>query len=120
MNKKKIVKGWVEKNGCAKFNLKDKSVDFFDGGLFAIESKKVKRHKITGYKKLPNGCVEILFSKKKLVKDIESHANLWFEDIDDTINYFKRMKKMLNKLGYKTSHGKIKLKSKLNKTKYYS
>jgi len=29
--------------------------------------------------------------------------NLWFEELDQTINYLKRMKRMLNKLGYKTN-----------------
>jgi len=111
MNKKeKIVKEWSEKNGCASFDLKNKSVDLFDGGLFAIESKKVKRRKITGYKKLPNGSVEILFSKKKMIDDVDSYANVWFEEIEDMISYLKKMKKMLNKLGYKTSHGKVKVK----------
>ena len=102
INKRKIIEEWIQRNGCAGFNLKEKGVILYDGGLFSIEKKKVKRSKIVGYKKLPGGYVEVLFSKKKTVPYEDYSAIMHFENIEETINYFKRMKKLLNKLGYKT------------------
>lgn len=103
MNKQKIIEEWIKKNGCAGFDLKNRDIILYDGGLFSIEKKKVKRSKIVGYKKLPNGSVQILFSKKKTVPYEDYSAVMWFEDIEETIGYFKRMKEMLNKIGYKTN-----------------
>lgn len=101
-NRQKIIEEWIKRNGCAGFDLKNKNIILYDGGLLSIEKKKVKRSKIIGYKKLPDGYTRILFSKKKTVPSEEYSAILWFEEVEETINYFKRMKKMLNKLGYKT------------------
>lgn len=81
--------------------MKNKDVIFPDEGLFSIESKKIKLPKITGHKKLKNGNSQVLFSKRKYV-NTDYKATLWFEELDETINYLKRMKRMLNKLGYKT------------------
>jgi effector-binding domain-containing protein len=102
INKQKIIEEWIHKNGCASFNLKEKGIILHDGGLFYIEKKKVKGSKIVGYKKLPRGYVEVLFSKKKTVPYEDYSAIIHFEDVEDTINYFKRVKKLLNKLGYET------------------
>ena len=54
-SKKEIINKWIMKNGCVSFDLKNKDIIIHDGGLFPIESKKVKRHKIVGYKKLHDG-----------------------------------------------------------------
>lgn len=102
MNKKTIIQKWKEKNGAADFDLKNRDIILYDGGLFSIEAKKIKGHKIIGYKKLPDGNVQILFSKKKCINDVDYRAYLWFEELDETIRYLKRMKRMLNKIGYKT------------------
>jgi hypothetical protein len=100
-NKNKIAREWIKNNGCADFDFKKRDVILWDGGLFSIVKEKVMRQKVTGFKKLPNGMSQIIFSKKKYpVEDYK--AIFWFEELDDSINYFKRMKKMLNSLGYKT------------------
>ncbi len=56
-----------------------------------------------GFKKLSNGNTEVLFSKKKCVNDSEHFITIWFQELDDTINYLIRLKKLLNGLGYNTS-----------------
>jgi hypothetical protein len=97
----KLAEEFYEKNGACNFDFKGRNIKLNDGGLFAIEEEKVMRHKQIGTKKLPNGMVEILFSKKKY-PTTEHNAWMWFEDVDEHINYFRRVKKFLNKLGYKT------------------
>lgn len=101
--KYRVIKDWIMKNGASTFDLKNKDIILWDGGLFYIKEEKYKSHKIIGYKKLKNGFVEVLFSKKKIVPRERYKAVMWFEDLDETINYFIRMKKMLNGLGYKTN-----------------
>jgi len=102
--KKKMIDKWIEKAGCCKIDLKNKEILLHDGALLCICSKDVKRHKIEGYKKLPNGCLEVLFSKNKSIKDKEYYADIWFEDVDWLISYFKSLKKLLNNMGYKTGY----------------
>ena len=97
----KIVRQWVREHGAASFDFKNKDVIFSDGGLFCIESRKIKMHKSRGLKKLDDGSYQVVFSKKKYPSKIYE-AKMWFEDVDDNIEYFQSMKKMLNRLGYKT------------------
>lgn len=149
-NKKEIIKKWIENNGAAGFDLKNRNIILYDGGLFSIENipkikewtKVVKRK---AEKRMFNGKEQTVypidfvpkkyrgkvdpnkvfnFIKKKIDKgetfeeevlhffNKEKMDNIsaifWFEELDRTINYFKRMKKMLNKIGYKTDY-KIKL-----------
>jgi hypothetical protein len=101
--KQEVIKEWISKNGACSIDLKNKEFTLYDGGLFGIQEKKVKRRKILGFKKLPNGCSEVLFSKKKCINDTEHYAIVWFQELDDTISYLIRLKKLLNKLGYNTS-----------------
>lgn len=101
MNKKKIVDEWIKKHGAADIDLKKRDIILYDGGLFSIESKKVKRSKVIGSKKLSSGMHEVIFSKKKY-PNIEYYANLWIEDMDETIEYLKSMRKMLRSMGYNT------------------
>ena len=109
--KRKIAESWRQKHGAASFDLKGRNIILHDGGLFSIEQKPVMRHKVIGFKKLPeinlNGkklkcSSEVIFSKKKY-KDTNFYVNLWFEELDETINYFKSMSRMLRKLGFDTS-----------------
>lgn len=102
-SKKEIVDDWISKNGACSIDLKNKEFTLYDGGLFGIQEKKVKRGKFFGLKKLPNGWSKILFSKKKCVNYTEHYAVVWFQELDETINYLTRLKKLLNKLGYNTS-----------------
>ena len=109
--KKKIVESWRQKHGCATFDLRGRNIILHDGGLFSIEQKPVMRNKVIGFKKFPEmningkkigGFSKVIFSKKKY-KDKESYVNLWFEELDETISYFKSMSRMLKQLGFDTS-----------------
>ncbi len=101
--KQEIIEEWINKNGACSIDSKNKDIILYDGGLFAIEEKEVMRHKILGFKnaKTP-GFKEAIFSKKKTEKGTEHFITLWFQELDETINYLKRLKKLLNKLGYNT------------------
>ncbi len=100
--KEKIAENWIERNGACSFNFKERDIILHDGGLFSIEKKRMKVHKIVGYKKLKNGCSQIIFSKKKTHYVDDYEATLWFEELGETIRYLKSMQKMLEKIGYNT------------------
>lgn len=101
MNKKQTTEKWIENNGACSFDLKEKSIKLYDGGLFSIESEKRRVPKSFKKKQLDNGYVELVFSKKR--KTIDSYyGTIYINELDETINYFRRMKRMLNKLGYRT------------------
>ncbi|MEK6859687.1 MAG: hypothetical protein AABX54_02625 [Nanoarchaeota archaeon] len=116
---RKILDKWISKNGAADFNLKERDIILPDGGLFSIEKEtkvkpktKMRFGKLFEYK-TPNGKAwkghEIKFipikrNGKTVKEKIDYYkAVFWFEDLDETINYFIRMKKMLKGLGYKTN-----------------
>jgi len=101
INKGKIINEWIKKHGAADVDLKNRDIILYDGGLFSIESKKVKRSKVIDKKKLPDGMYKLLFSKKKYT-DVDYYANLWIEELDETIDYLRSMRKMLRGLGYDT------------------
>ena len=108
LNKKQreICKDWIYKHGCASLDFKKRDVILHDGGLFSIDKKIVKMQKATGkFKKLPNGCLQLLFTKKKYPAEIYD-AVLWFEELDITIRWLKSLKRLLNSLGYKTKTSK--------------
>jgi hypothetical protein len=108
MKKKKEAEKFLQENGCGiKFNFKERSVDIPSGGLWYIEPnlKKVYRRKYL-FEELPNGNHEIRsYTKWWLPKEWEStpEVNVFFEEIDEIIEYFKKVKKLLNKMGYKTN-----------------
>lgn len=112
--KEKIANDWIRRHGAASFDLKKRDIILHDGGLFSIEAKKIKVHKIVGYKKLPNKMTKIIFSKKKIIPSETYKAVFWFEELDENIYYLKSMKKMLNSLGYGTGRS-LKLNNKLVK-----
>jgi len=143
--KNKIIKKWIENNGCAGFDLKNRDIILYDGGLFYIENTdKIKEWtkviKRKAEKRMFNGKEQIVypiefvpkkyrgkvnpnkifnFIKKKIDREEnfedevlhffnkskmdDMKAIIWFEELNETINYLIRMKKMLNKLGYKTN-----------------
>ena len=109
--KNKIIWNWRKRNGCAKFDLKNRDIILYDGGLFTIEKEtliKPKRRIIIDKKQNSNGnygCkfIPIKRNGKILKEKVEYYkAQIWFEELNETINYLIRMKKMLNKIGYKT------------------
>jgi len=97
------MENWTKNNGACCFDYKNKDIVLPDEGLFLIEKKKYMARKIVGYKKLPKGIVEILFSKKKPIPSEKYETTIWMQELDETINYFKSMKRMLNKVGIKTN-----------------
>ena len=106
--KRKIINKWVSNHGAAEFDLKSRDIIFFDGGLFSIEkkTKKVPRTRVLISKK-PNerGNYPVKFIKVKGPKITQEDykAYVWFEELEDTIQYLQSMKKMLNSIGYKTN-----------------
>lgn len=106
-DKQKVVQSWIEKNGCASFDLKDRQIIFHDGGGFSVEKKvkylpKIKLKKITeGKWKGGSEVVDIKGTRERCEFYDCYYA---FEDLDETINRLRRMKKMLNDIGYKTSY----------------
>lgn len=99
----KLVRKWIREHGAASFDFKNHDVIFGDGGLFSIDSKKKMVKRAKGFKKIKDSnMTEVVFTKKKYPITVYQ-ASMWFEDIDDTIDYFKDLKKLLNTLGYKTS-----------------
>jgi hypothetical protein len=108
----KINNEWLNKNGAGYFDFKNKDILLYDGGLFCVivEKKKVPRTK--GYidKKHPimkdGEIIGYPFKSPKIggmINQYDYKVNIWFQELDETINYLKRMKKLLNKLGYKTN-----------------
>lgn len=109
-NKKEVIQKWKKRNGAADFDLKKRNIILYDGGLFAIEKKikKRPRYKLIKIKEGEyTGCSELVPIKGKKIKYEDYKTYLWFEELNETINYLRRMKRMLNKLGYKTGFEKV-------------
>lgn len=97
------MEAWRQRHGACSFDYKSHNIFFGDGGLFWIETKKLRVPRSTGFRDKPNGSIEMVFSKKKS-KTIDDHyAGLWFTELDETIDYLQSMKKMLNKIGIATA-----------------
>jgi hypothetical protein len=94
-----IVRNWIREQGCdgfAAFDFKNKEVILYDGSFFSIK-KKIKIHRKR--------------RKAEFGKDIKVNklaCTFLFDSIDETIDYLKKTKSFLNKLGYKTSGIKTK------------
>lgn len=108
--KRKCIE-WVGRQGGACLDFKNKDVILHDGGLFSIDKKKIKIPKTKGFKKLPNGQCQVIFTKKKYPHECYD-AIMWFEDVDSTINWFKSLKRLLNSIGYRTNMKKQETSSK--------
>ena len=110
--KEGIANDWIRRHGAASFDFKNGNIILHDGGLFYIEKKKIKVHKIIGLKKLPNNWSQVIFSKKKTELVEDYNAILWCEELDETISYLKSMKRMLMKIGYDTGRS-LRLKNRI-------
>jgi len=114
---KKIIENWIINHGAANFDLKKGDIILPDGGLFSIEKEvkimpktrilfsKLKDSKFNGknnkFRELK--FIPIKRNGRVLKEKVEYYKTyLWFEELDDLIKYFKSMKRMLNKIGYKT------------------
>lgn len=104
--KQKIVEKWTENNGCASFDLKEKQIIFHDGGGFSIEKiiKYLPRHRWKPIKEGSlKGGAEMVEIKGPKVRHEFYDCYSSFCDLDEKINHLRRMKKMLNDMGYKTT-----------------
>jgi len=115
--KREIMQNWVTNHGAATFDLENRNIILHDGSLFSIEKEikikpktrlvfgKLKEYVLNG-KKHKSQDVKFITIKRKgrIIKEkVEYYrAYLWFEELNELISYFESMKKMLNKLGYKT------------------
>lgn len=105
-DKEKIIEKWRKNNGGASFNLKEEEIILHDGGGFSIEKtvKYLPRRRLKQIKEGPfKGCAEFAKIKGPKVRHEFYDCYYSFCDLDDTINYLRRMKTMLNDLGYDTS-----------------
>ena len=105
--KQEVVQSWIEKNGCASFDLKNRQIIFHDGGGFSVDKRikylpKFKTEKITEGKW--KGGAKLVYIKGTKERYEFYDCYYAFEDLDETINRLRRMKKMLNDLGYRTSY----------------
>jgi len=105
MNKTQTIDNWIKNHGAANFDLKKRDIILYDGGLFSVE-KKIKRRLRSKFVKIKKGKYKgysmLKHIKGKKVKYEDYTATFWFEELDETINYLRSMKRMLNKIGYKT------------------
>lgn len=102
-----IVQKWIENNGCASFDLKNKQIIFHDGGGFSVE-KKIKYRSRFRFKPITEGRFkggsELVDIKGPKVRYEIYDCYVHFIELDKTINRLRRMKKMLNGLGYRTNY----------------
>lgn len=98
---KKQIEDWIKEHGAGHFDFKSRNLIIGDGGLGCIEKRDIMLPKIIGTKPLQNGNHQLIFSKKKY-PDVRYEYLIWFEEIDETIRWFKEVKTFLNKHGYKT------------------
>jgi len=99
---KEVMEDWQAKHGCCQFDYKNYDIILPDGGQLVIEKEKYLAHKILGYKKLLGGGCQVIFSKKATVPSETYKAIIWMEELDETVEYLKSMKRMLNKIEIKT------------------
>jgi len=102
--KRKLLQEFLKNNGGGvKIDFKKKDIIIQDGSLWSIEKKKVKVPKMLKSKPLPDGGALCVFSKKQFTMMEDYDTYLWIEELRETINYFKRLDKLLIKMGYDTS-----------------
>jgi len=96
----------MKRNGGASFDLDKRDIILYDGGLFAIE-KEICYMPRTRWKEIEKGklkgCSTLAQIKGKKVKYETYKAYLWTEELRETINYLRRMERMLNSIGYETN-----------------
>lgn len=133
LNKNQLIRQWVRENGGCWFDLKNKDIILYDGAIFSVNAlmqefkpqlcskclKKVEdlplpgnkfnfrtevknMNKIMGTVPINNGMFQVQFSKKKVPVDTYQ-ATVWFESIDEVIDYFTKIRGLLHKMGYKTA-----------------
>ncbi len=100
--KQKISQEWIANHGGCSFDLKNEDIILYDNGLFWLKKIKYKTRKFLGTKKMPNGNVRLIFSKKAYLDATRHDAIIWISELGETIKYLQSMRKMLKKLGFDT------------------
>jgi hypothetical protein len=89
------------------FDFKNKDIVLTDGILFNIEKEIQKLNKVKDtIPTFTRGIYQVQLTKRKYKTECYK-CRIWFEELEELIAYFQSMKKLLNQLGYKTSHKKI-------------
>jgi len=100
----KLAEEFQSNNGGIYFDFKNKTLIFPDGGLFSME-KKVETVSNSKFVLIKEGdykdCLKLVPTKGTKKVDNLS-ASMWFEDVKDTIRYFRRLDDCLKKMGYNT------------------
>jgi hypothetical protein len=88
------------------FDFLHKDIVLTDGVLFSIEKEIKRLNKVKDVKATSErGIYQIQLSKHKYKTECYK-CRIWFEEIDNMIEYFQSMRDLLNKLGYNTSRKK--------------
>lgn len=105
---------WLHKNGACNVDFKNQDIILYEGGLFSIRDTKWRAKRPTGrFKKSSHkGYLEMIYYKNKYTWYTNHDAVFWFRDLHENINYLKRLERLLNTLGYKTTFKKTHLKNK--------
>lgn len=102
-SRNQLIRRWLRANdGLIKFDFGKRDVIFTDGGMFSFKFDRTMQRKMIGFQQKPNGEIVEVLSKKKYPSEKYSGA-IWFGEIDNAAEFFKSLKKLLNKLGYDTS-----------------
>lgn len=92
-----LVRKWLKDNNCngfASFDFKNKDIVFYDGGLVSVKRKlKLQR-------KRRRALI------KENVKIPSFTCTVWFDSLDEVLDYLQNAKRFLNSLGYNTSASK--------------
>lgn len=109
-----ILEKWRMANGCITFDYENDDILIHDGGLFGMEDKpkRVQNTKVSFAKKPSYHTLggkkhmfhEIIFTKMPGTYIQHNYvAYQWPSELDDTIEWMKRLKRVLNKVGIETN-----------------
>jgi len=115
---REILEKWREANGCVTFDYENDDILIHDGGLFGMEDKpkRVQNSKITFSKK---SSFTLIGGKKhkfhemihtKLPGTYIQHnyiAYQWPSELDETIQWLTKLKRVLNKVGIETNRSLV-------------
>lgn len=93
INKNNSVRKWIKDNGCdgfATFDFKDKEVVLYDGSFLSIR-KKIKIHRKRRKSE---------FGQDFKVSQLA--CTIYFDSLDETIDYLSKARKFLREMGYTT------------------
>ena len=104
----KVVRKWIRENGAVKFDFKNKDIILEDGLLFSVdkEIKKLPRIK-AATPTTTTGLYKVDLTKVKYKTECYN-CRIWFEELEEMLDYLNRLKMLLNSLGYKTTRKIVK------------